>query len=80
MLSQLLQTFGIYQGWGNQYAKFNALCMKPTANGTVHPRVRQMFWKVWQIVSTSLSGVHELVQLVQTEVLRTTLGLSSQKN
>ena len=32
-----------------------------------------------QVVSTSLSGVHELVQLVQTEVLRTTLGLSAQK-
>ena len=32
-----------------------------------------------QLVSTSLSGVHELVQLVQTEVLRTTLGLSAQK-
>lgn len=29
-----------------------------------------------QVVSTSLSGVHELVQ---TEVLRTTLGLSAQK-
>ncbi|MFW2125069.1 hypothetical protein ACG94O_19465, partial [Acinetobacter ursingii] len=32
-----------------------------------------------QLVSTSLSGVHELVQLIQTEVLRTTLGLSAQK-
>ena len=32
-----------------------------------------------QLVSTSLSGVHELLQLVQTEVLRTTLGLSAQK-
>ena len=32
-----------------------------------------------QLVSTSLNGVHELLQLVQTEVLRTTLGLSAQK-
>ncbi len=32
-----------------------------------------------QLVSTSLSGVHELIQVVQTEVLRTTLGLSAQK-
>lgn len=32
-----------------------------------------------QLVSTSLSGVHELIQIVQTEMLRNAFGLSAQK-
>ena len=32
-----------------------------------------------QVVTVSLSGVHDLMQVIQTEVLRTTLGLSAQK-
>ena len=32
-----------------------------------------------QVVTISLSGVHDMLQVIQTEVLRTTLGLSVQK-
>ena len=53
--------------------------MKPTANGTVHPESGRCFGRFGASCEHSLSGVHELVQLVQTEVLRTTLGLSAQK-
>ena len=76
---QQFQTFGIYTDGEIEMPSLTPLHENYCKWDSTPPSHADILEGLAQVVTVSLSGVHDLMQVIQTEVLRTTLGLSAQK-